>query len=538
MSFIQIKSLPEKHNCPSKKLVVGKMASQDWVADRLQDWLKKNPSNRPKAAKEKVEGDYGITLKYSKAYSGMQLALQHIHGKYEESFKLLFNWKAKMEITCPGSIVEIDVEKVGKKNRFKRIFVALKPCVDGFIAGCRPFIGVDASSLNGKYTGQLASATGVDGYNWLYYIAYAIFDCENEDNWKWFMHHLRRVVGSPQGPVICTDACKGLEKAVGAVFPEVEYRECMRHLYSNFMKHYTGDVFTTHLYPAARSYTEGLFKWHLKKIYEFAPDAIKYLQDHHNRIWYRAGFSEDSKCDYLTNNVSESFNSQVRDMKGLLIHELVDGLREMIMEKRYLRRKVGRELGEGILPSVIKELNLISKHLKVVKVAVSDEDFAEVTLLDDWNNTKRHTVDLVNHKCSCRVWQVIGKPCRHALAWILSNRGLQIKDFVHEYYSVARFKAAYADIVPPMPNRADWPKVELGYKLHPPLQKRAAGRPRVVRIRGSMEERANKKKVRCKRCKGYGHFEKTCKLAEPIEDDDGIDEAATIASLKRYISYS
>jgi hypothetical protein len=105
--------------------------------------LKKNPSNRSKAAKEKVEGDYGITLKYSKAYSGMQLALQHIHGKYEESFKLLFNWKAQMEITCSSSIVEIDVEKVGKKNMFKRIFVALKPCVDGFIAGCRPFISVD-----------------------------------------------------------------------------------------------------------------------------------------------------------------------------------------------------------------------------------------------------------------------------------------------------------------------------------------------------------------------------------------------------------
>jgi hypothetical protein len=62
--------------------------------------------------------------------------------------------------------------------------------------------------------------------------------------------------------------------------------------------------------------------------------------------------------------MSESFNSQVRDMKRLLIHELVDGLREMIMEKRYLRRMIGREMGEGILPSVIKELNLISKHFE------------------------------------------------------------------------------------------------------------------------------------------------------------------------------
>ena len=51
------------------------MASQSWVADRLTDWLKKNPSKGLKAAKEKVEEDYGIKLKYSKAYSGMQLAL-------------------------------------------------------------------------------------------------------------------------------------------------------------------------------------------------------------------------------------------------------------------------------------------------------------------------------------------------------------------------------------------------------------------------------------------------------------------------------
>jgi hypothetical protein len=77
------------------------------------------------------------------------------------------------------------VQKKGKKRRFRRIFVALKPCVDGFLVGCRPFIGVDASSLTGKYTGQLASATGVDGHNWLYHIAYAIFDKEDEGNWKW-----------------------------------------------------------------------------------------------------------------------------------------------------------------------------------------------------------------------------------------------------------------------------------------------------------------------------------------------------------------
>jgi hypothetical protein len=168
------------------------------------------------------------------------------------------------------------------------------------------------------------------------------------------------------------------------------------------MKKFTGDVFTDHLYPAARSYSEGLFKWHMKKIFEFAPETIEFLEKNHNKIWYRCAFSEHSKCDYLTNNVPESFNAQIKKFKGLLLHELVDRIRELIMEKRYTRKMLARQWIDSILPNVTKDLNLISKNLKVVKVSVSDVDIAEVTILDDWNNKKRRTVDLQNKKCSCR----------------------------------------------------------------------------------------------------------------------------------------
>jgi hypothetical protein len=166
ISSLQIKKLVKDHNCPTTKLVEGKMASQGWCADRLREWVKKNPTKGAKDAKDKLESDFGIKLKYSKAWSGLKVALEQIHGKYEESFQLLFNWAAQLEEVSPGSHVEIEVEKVGNKDKFKRIFLALKPCVDGFLAGCRPFVGVDASFLHGKYTGQLASATGVDGHNW------------------------------------------------------------------------------------------------------------------------------------------------------------------------------------------------------------------------------------------------------------------------------------------------------------------------------------------------------------------------------------
>jgi hypothetical protein len=40
----------------------------------------------------------------------MKLALQQIHGMYEESFELLVNWKAQIYICSPRSIVEIEFD--------------------------------------------------------------------------------------------------------------------------------------------------------------------------------------------------------------------------------------------------------------------------------------------------------------------------------------------------------------------------------------------------------------------------------------------
>ena len=45
------------------------------------------------------------------------------------------------------------------------------------------------------------------------------------------------------------------------------------------------------------------------------------------------------------------------------------------------------------------------------------------------------------------------------------KQGLQIADYVHEYYSVARFRAAYEGRVEPFPDRSQWLEVDLGYKV-------------------------------------------------------------------------
>jgi hypothetical protein len=52
--------------------------------------------------------------------------------------------------------------------------------------------------------------------------------------------------------------------------------------------------------------------------------------------------------------------------------------------------------------------------------------------------------------------------CTHALCIITSIRGCNIEGYVHEYYSVAKFKKAYEKCVKPITDSKQWPKVDLG----------------------------------------------------------------------------
>ena len=99
---------------------------------------------------------------------------------------------------------------------------------------------------------------------------------------------------------------------------------------------------------------------------------------------------------------------------------------------------------------------------------------------------------------------------------------------------MARFKATYEDRIEPIPDRSQWPVVELGFKVFPPLLGRGAGRPKVQRHRGCLEKRASKKKVKCRRCGDFVHFSKTCKEVEIGED--GERAPPRNKANKRYVS--
>lgn len=513
--ILQIVNIGPAHTCASTSRMQGKEASTAWICDRAKDLIIRTPALRPKDLHETLQTQFNIDLSYNKVWAGMKKAKDELHGTWEQSFKMLWGFKAALEEACPRSIVEIDCKKVGGQIMFSRMFVAIRACVDGFLVGCRPYLGVDSTHLTGRYNEQLAAATAIDGHNWMYPMAYGIFYRENTSNWSWFMTLLKRAIGTPQGLTIHTDACKGLEDAVATVFGNsAEHRECFRHLMSNFRKKFKGDVLK-YMWPCAWACRELRHQQLIDSIATTCPQAIPYLKTYHKHLWSRAQFSRLCKVDYVNNNISECFNSWIKDLKDLPVVDLMNKIREKIMQKIYTRSVIADNLHGRILPSVIQELHQKSRGLHYT-IQRSTATKAQVKGPSKGTGQWGFCVDLETKTCSCGQWDVSGKPCTHAIAFIGSIRKCHVELFVDNFYSVERFKAMYEFAVNPLDDKSQWPLVDPGFDMRPPKLETSAGRPRKRRIESSGEP-GKRGPYQCKRCFQFGHIERTCDLpqAEP-----------------------
>jgi hypothetical protein len=77
--------------------------------------------------------------------------MKELYGDWANTFRMLYNFKAEVEKRSPSSVVEIDTKvTTDGKVFFSKLFMALKTCIDGFKAECRPYLSIDSSFLTGK----------------------------------------------------------------------------------------------------------------------------------------------------------------------------------------------------------------------------------------------------------------------------------------------------------------------------------------------------------------------------------------------------
>jgi len=224
-------------------------------------------------------------------------------------------------------------------------------------------------------------------------------------------------------------------------------------------------------------------------------------------LWCRSKFSEHVKCDYINNNLAECWNSWIKPFKDLPVHCMADAIREQLVILFEKRRRISNALGGVILLAIVHQLNAASKGLGHLKVTKSHPDQAEVSVIYKDEETRSHVVYLDKMTCTCRKWQVTGKPCSHALAVLTTVRQPNLEPYVDKAYSVERFQAAYAGIIPNITDRNQWPQVTKDLKLLPPIgKKRGVGRQRKNRILSALERIGNAtRQVECEGCGELGH---------------------------------
>ena len=114
------------------------------------------------------------------------------------------------------------------------------------------------------------------------------------------------------------------------------------------------------------------------------------------------------------------------------------------MIKMALRKRIAETqyVGHIMLPSLIKALHQKARGLKMKCIRSSTYE-AEVTYTDNKNREWRYPVNLATRECSCRQWQMHGKPCIHALhlMTLIGGEDGEVDQYCSEYFSVDEFKA-------------------------------------------------------------------------------------------------
>ncbi|KAE8819164.1 WD repeat-containing protein 43 [Hordeum vulgare] len=194
------------------------------------------------------------------------------------------------------------------------MFFCINGAREGFLNGCRPFIGVDGSFIKLATGAQILAATGRDGNNNSFPLAFDIVGQEDTPNWCWFLHQLKICLGGETGKfgpyTIMSHRQKGLQNAVNQVFPNCHQRFCLRHLYANFQNvGFSGEDLKKCMDNASYAYNQHKFNIAMNDVKNESKEDCKWLSGIPKHTWARHAFDTNCKIDLVVNNLSKEFNN-------------------------------------------------------------------------------------------------------------------------------------------------------------------------------------------------------------------------------------
>ncbi|KAL2898611.1 7-epi-sesquithujene synthase [Bienertia sinuspersici] len=228
-------------------------------------------------------------------------------------------------------------------------------------------------------------------------------------------------------------------------------------------------------------------------------------------------FDTELCSDENTNNIVDSFNSTIGVERTYAILTLLE-VRRTAMVRHATRRKLCQDWrDDGICPNIVQHIRVLTKDSRTCHAYPARSTFP---LIPRWVGSKERgegingrsvlPISMSNKTCVCGRWQITGILCKHGIRAIL-DAGKDPLQFVSDWYSVARYKAAYKGNILPIPDCNQRAEIDVP-KLIPPTMKRSIGRPsRNKRREGEQQKGKRSSIVQCSKRKDFGHNAKTCK---------------------------
>ncbi|KAL4282895.1 hypothetical protein GQ457_16G000570 [Hibiscus cannabinus] len=440
-------------------------------------------------------------------------AEEKIKGNISHEFNKLFDYVLALRIADPDGSFDLVVERPTATDilKFRRFYVCFGALKEGFKRYCRPVIGVDGCFLKGFLKGEILSAVGKDSNNQIFHVAWAYVEVENRESWAWFLNHLKDDLNLENGDnlTLLSDMQKGLLEEVSMCLPHVEHRYCARHMYANWKKDHKGGDLQLLFWNCCKATTQPLFQKHADKIGKLKPKAYADLMVRDPSHWSKAFFSTRSKCDAIDNNFSEAFNSAIIGARFKSIISMFEDIRHYVMHRLVEHKKKSISWRGEICPRIAKKLEEHKVRSSFCHVTWNGADGYEVMHHDD-----SFVVDVKRWKCTCRVWDLTGIPCLHAICVIL-YREESLENYVLHLYKKEVYQELYSCVIPTIPSEKYWKDIGMG-PIDPPLKRKLPGRPKHKRrkeegeVKGKTKLRKLGAKINCRYCGRIGHNIRTC----------------------------
>ncbi|KAL0533638.1 hypothetical protein IC582_027679 [Cucumis melo] len=285
-NIFKIKKYVKVHSCSLEFLNCDHRQAKSWVVGELIKSKFKGVGRlyKPRDIIEDMRQDYDINMSYEKAWRARENAYERVRGSPEESYNLLRRYGEALKFTNLVTIFYMELED---ERFFKYLFMAVGPCVRGFLNCIRSVIVMDGTFLKNKYRGQLIVAVCLDGNNQIYPLAFGVVDRETDDSIQWFLEKLKGAIGEVPNLGFVTNKKTCFSKGISSVFPSAFHDLCVQHLTRNLHDKYKNDTVATLFYNALRTYHESTFLEAWRHLLAFPNGSGEYLNDVGITRWSR-----------------------------------------------------------------------------------------------------------------------------------------------------------------------------------------------------------------------------------------------------------